>query len=65
MSPQEHVVRFEKAILDGDIAAMAESIGELHTQWDSLSPAVQADIRKLEAIFLSMLNARVQSRSAP
>lgn len=33
MSPQEHITRIERCVLDADIAGMAESLGELHAQW--------------------------------
>ncbi|MEZ0226964.1 MAG: hypothetical protein ACAH83_20600 [Alphaproteobacteria bacterium] len=60
VSPQDHIKNLEKFAADGDIKGMAESIGELHTQWDRLSGDMQADIMKLEAIFLSLLQARMK-----
>ena len=62
-SPEEQVKQLEKYIYDGDIAGMAQVIGDLHARWDSLGGEMRADILKLEAIFLSMLQARV--RAAP
>jgi len=63
--PSEDVIRaFERAIVDADVPRMAECIGELHMRWNTLSSARQSDILKLEAIFLSILNARVGHRSA-
>ncbi len=59
MTPAEHIKRMEKCVIDADLAGMAESIGDLHTQWDQIDEAMRSDILKLEAIFLSMLNARV------
>ena len=52
----------EKCVIDADLAGMAESIGELHAQWDQIDDATRSDILKLEAIFLSLLNARVKGR---
>ncbi len=63
MTPEEHIKRIEKGVIDADIAAMADSIGELHMQWATLSEPLRADILKLEAIFLTMLQARL--RHAP
>ncbi|HEY4214166.1 MAG TPA: hypothetical protein VGM84_22005 [Steroidobacteraceae bacterium] len=63
MTPAEHIKRMEKCVVDGGLACMLESIGELHAQWDSIDEAMRSDILKLEAIFLTMLNARVKSRS--
>ena len=59
MTSREHIIRLEKAIYDGDIPAMAQCIAELHDFWETLPPETQTDVLKLEAIFLSMLNARV------
>jgi hypothetical protein len=59
MTYREHIVCLEKAIYDGDIPAMAQCIAELHDVWETLPPETQTDVLKLEAIFLSMLNARV------
>jgi hypothetical protein len=62
LSPEQHVKKFEKAIYDGDIAVMAECIGNLHAQWSALSSEMQSHILKLEAIFLSILNARTRNK---
>jgi hypothetical protein len=59
-SPQEHVRNLEKFAVDGDIRGMAESIGELHAQWGALSAEMQSDVMKLEAIFLTLLQARTK-----
>jgi hypothetical protein len=59
-TPEDHIKNFEKAIVDADIPKMAHCIGELHAQWATLSPAMQSDILKLEAIFLSILQARAK-----
>ena len=60
VSPQDHIKNLEKFAVDGDIRGMAESIGELHAQWDTLTPAMQSDVMKLEAIFLTLLQARTK-----
>lgn len=60
ISPQDHIRNLQKFAVDGDIKGMAESIGELHAQWESLSAEMQSDIMKLEAIFLSILQARTK-----
>jgi hypothetical protein len=57
-SPQDHIKNLQKFAVDGDIKGMAESIGELHAQWGSLTADMQSDVMKLEAIFLSILQAR-------
>jgi hypothetical protein len=63
-TPPEDVIRtFERAIIDADVSRMAECIGELHSRWNTLSSTMQSDVLKLEAIFLSILNARVRHRS--
>jgi hypothetical protein len=62
-TPEELIKKFEKAIVDGDIPVMAEMIGELHAQWNNISSERQSDILKLEAIFLSMLNARMKAKA--
>ncbi|TAL28941.1 MAG: hypothetical protein EPN97_13875 [Alphaproteobacteria bacterium] len=58
VSPQDHIKNLQKFAVDGDIKGMAESIGELHAQWGSLTSEMQSDVMKLEAIFLSILQAR-------
>ncbi len=62
MTPAEHIKRMERCICDADLAGMAQSIGDLHAQWDSIDDATRSDILKLEAIFLSLLHARVKER---
>ena len=57
-SAQETIKHLEKCIVDGDIAAMALDIGDLHERWGTLDSATQSDVMKLEAIFLTMLQAR-------
>jgi hypothetical protein len=57
------VRELEKFIAAGDISSMAKTIEELHRDWDSLGAPLQKDVEKLEAVFLSMVNARVGSDS--
>jgi hypothetical protein len=64
-SPQELIKHLEKCIYDGDIAAMAQAIGDLHARWDSIGSEMRSDIVKLEAIFLSMLQARARAAPPP
>jgi hypothetical protein len=59
MTPKENIERFEKCVITADIAGMADCIGNLHAQWEELNDTTRAYILKLEAIFLSMLQARV------
>lgn len=59
-TPHDHIRNLEKFAVDGDIKGMAESIGELHAQWGSLTSQMQSDVMKLEAIFLTILQARTK-----
>jgi hypothetical protein len=59
-SPQDHIKNLQKSALDGDIKGMADSIGELHAQWGALTAEMQSDVHKLEAIFLTILQARTK-----
>jgi hypothetical protein len=59
-TPQDHLKNLQKFAVDGDIKGMAESIGELHAQWGTLTPEMQSDCMKLEAIFLTILQARTK-----
>lgn len=59
-TPHDHIRNLEKFAVDGDIKGMAESIGELHAQWSSLTSQMQSDVMKLEAIFLTILQARTK-----
>jgi len=58
MTPEEHIKHIEKCVVDADLPGMVDSIAALHTQWDSLGETMRSDILKLEAIFLTMLDAR-------
>lgn len=58
LTPQQHIKNLEKCIALGDIGGMAKSIEELHRGWDGLDAMMQADIRKLEAIFLSLVRMK-------
>ena len=59
-SPEDQIRALEKFIVEADIAGMAQVIGELHERWSEISEPLRSDILKLEAIFLSLLNARVK-----
>jgi hypothetical protein len=59
-SPEDHIKNLQKFAVDGDVKGMAESIGELHAQWGTLTPEMQSDCMKLEAIFLTILKARTK-----
>ncbi len=61
MTPQEHIARIEKCVVDADIAAMAKSLGELHEQ-QALAQAMRSQVLKLDAILLTLLHARTRKR---
>ena len=62
---EEHIRTFRKCTLTADIAGMVQAVHDLHSQWDSLSSATQAEIRTLDAILLTFLRARVRAGSIP
>lgn len=57
-SAQIQVRHLESCIAAGDIPGMARSVEALRQSWDSLDEATRADVLKLEAIFLSLVNAK-------
>jgi len=57
-SPEEQIRHLEKCAADGDLAAMMQGIGDLHEKWNSLSPDTQEDVKRLEAVFLTLLKVR-------
>jgi hypothetical protein len=59
-SPQDHVRELEKLAAAGDLPAMLNCIGDLHSRWDSLDVLLQSEVTTLEAVFLTMLNARTR-----
>jgi hypothetical protein len=61
-SPQDHVRALQDFALAGDLPGMLRCIGDLHARWDSLG-ALQPEVTKLEAIFLTMLKARTGTRA--
>ena len=63
LTPQQHIEHLEKSVALGDIAGMAQSIEALHKGWDALDVATQNDIRKLEAIFLSVVKMQAGGRT--
>jgi hypothetical protein len=62
IAPQEHVKNLERCAVAGDIPGMALCIEQLHARWDSLDSAMQTDIQKLEAIFLSLVQLKTGVR---
>jgi hypothetical protein len=56
----EIIKALEKHIYDADITAMAGCIGELHQRWQSLTEGERSQVLKLDAIFLTLLNARAK-----
>lgn len=60
-SAEEQVKDLEKFAATGDLANMMQVIGDLHERWNTLSPDTQDDVKKLEAIFLTMLKARAKT----
>lgn len=62
-SPAEHIKDLEKSAVAGDIAGMAKGIEQLRNQWDRLDDRMKADIQKLEAIFLSLVQLKAGGRS--
>lgn len=62
MTDSEQISALERYGAVGDIPAMAKTISALHAKWDTLSESRQADVRKLEAVFLSLVNLRIDGR---
>lgn len=61
-SPEEQVKDLERYAAQGNLALMMEAIGELHERWNLLGPDTQQDVKKMEAVFLSMLKARAAAK---
>ena len=57
-SPEGAVPHLERRVVDGDITAMAQVIGDLRARLDSFGSDMRSDIAKLEAILVSMRQAR-------
>jgi hypothetical protein len=62
MSPEEHIARIEKCVVAADIAGMAHALGELHGQWQTLPETVRSQLLTLDAILLTLLQARTRKR---
>lgn len=62
MSPEEHIARAEKCVVAADLAGMLESLGELHGQWQTLPVTMRSYVLKLDAILLTLLQARTRRR---
>ncbi len=60
MTNQEHITALQTFIAAGDIAGMARMIEALRDQWNSLQELQQAEVLKLEAIFLSLVKLRAE-----
>jgi hypothetical protein len=60
MSPEEHIARIEKCVVAADIAGMLQSLGELHGQWQTLPETMRSHVLKLDAILLTLLQARTR-----
>ena len=63
-TPEEQVKDLEKFAATGDLANMMQGIGDLHEKWNTLGPDTQDEVKKLEAIFLSLLKARANKGAA-
>lgn len=55
--------QLEQYVLDGDLPAMMQAIAQLHEQWDKLDMDKQDHVRRLEAVFLSMLKAKAEAEA--
>jgi hypothetical protein len=64
LTPEDHLKILGRSAVDGDLSTMMKNIGELHLRWNSLSPALQGDVRRMEGIFLTMLQARTTGARA-
>lgn len=58
ISPQDQLKILHRHAIDGDLAGMMKDIGEFHLRWNSLSPDIQSDVKKMEGVFLTMLQAK-------
>lgn len=63
LSPEDHLKILHRHAMDGDLAGMMKDIGELHLRWNHLPPDIQTDVKKMEGIFLSMLQAKAGARA--
>ncbi len=62
--PEDHVKLLQRHTVEGDLAAMMKDIAELHLHWTDLSEGSQAEVKKLEGIFLTMLKAKAAGARA-
>jgi hypothetical protein len=58
ISPQDQLKILHRHAIDGDLAGMMKDIGEFHLRWNNLSPEIQDDVKKMEGVFLTMLQAK-------
>jgi hypothetical protein len=62
-NPGERLEELGKLCAAADLPAMLSRIGDIHQDWGSFSPPPQAEVLKIEAIFLSLLNARTRANT--
>jgi hypothetical protein len=60
-TPEDQIAALERYAAAGDLANMMQVIGDLHENWNRLGVDAQDDVRRLEAIFLSMLKAKTKA----
>ena len=60
-TPEDQIAELERYAAAGDLANMMQVIGDLHENWNRLGVDAQDDVRRLEAIFLSMLKAKTKA----
>jgi hypothetical protein len=61
-TPRDDIRELERLSLAADLPAMLKRIGDIHGRWDRFSAAERDDVTKLEAIFLTLLQARTGKR---
>lgn len=57
-TPEEKIQELKTLAAAGDLANMMQVIGDLHENWSRLGVDAQEEVRRLEAVFLSMLKAK-------
>lgn len=63
--PEELIRELERYVVAADMAGMAEIIPQWRAHWGSISEPMRREILTLEAIFLTMVNARAKPASSP
>ncbi|HYD18509.1 MAG TPA: hypothetical protein VEF76_08530 [Patescibacteria group bacterium] len=64
LTPEDHLKILERSAVDGDLSTMMKNIGELHLRWNSLTPSLQTDVKRMEGVFLTLLQARTAGARA-